>query len=95
MGSIVHRIKGKKDRFYPPFKIFPYEELAEVLKNDMTAFIEDRPTTNSFKRGTVWKASKKLSDMLGKKVAYKKGFMRLDDGDALEGYLFYIEGESI
>jgi len=84
-----------KNQIYPRFRILPYEELAEVLRGDGTAFFEDDPD-EPLKRGTVWKAAKKLSRMVGRKVVYKAVTLRLGEDkngmiDAINGYLFSVE----
>lgn len=91
--SNVHRVKnGKSLRRY---RFVPYEEIVGVLKKDGSAFLEetdDRP----LKPQTMWKAARKLSEIVGKKVGYYPSFLRLDrEGEAvyLVGYTFQLEGE--
>lgn len=90
----VHRVKGRE--VIPRYRLIPYEELVDVLKDDGAAFLED-DADKPLKRGTIWKAARKLSEMTKKKVVYKKVLMRLERNselvaDALEGYLFSLEG---
>lgn len=81
--SKVHRVKNNLIKHY---KLIPYSELEEVLKDDREAFLE-----GPFKRQTVWKAARKLSELMGKKVVAKKALLRLKSGESLEGYSFYIK----
>ena len=83
----VHESKGKK--VTKTFRKVPYEEFARVLKMDGEAFLEDTPS-DPLKRQTVWKAAKKLSEMIGKKVNYASGVLDVDDSP-LVGYLFSVE----
>jgi hypothetical protein len=73
------------------FRFIPYDEIVEVLKKGEDVFLEqdkERP----LKRSTMWRAAKKLSKMIGKKVRYDRALFRIDDIDVLEGYSFSIEG---
>jgi len=73
------------------YRMIPYEEFAEVLRQDGEAFLED-PEEGPLKRQTVWKAAKKLSQMVGKKVRYDRALFQVNNGeDYLEGYAFYLE----
>ena len=70
--------------------MIPYEEFAEVLRQDGEAFLED-PEEGPLKRQTVWKAAKKLSKMVGKRIRYDRALFQVDDGEVrLEGYAFSI-----
>jgi hypothetical protein len=87
----VHRVKDKKDliRYY---RIIPYSELVEILKEDGEAFFEDS-SEQRLKRQTVWKAARRLSEMLGKKVEVKRALLRVQNGESLEGYAFSLAEE--
>jgi hypothetical protein len=84
----VHRTKGKE--VIRRYRIIPYEELAEVLKRDDEAFLED--SENELKRGTVWKAARKLSEMIGKPVKSEKAYLRFQDDTIIAGYAFFVSG---
>jgi len=86
----VHRTNEKELIHHITYRFIPYEELKEILKNDGEAFLEDSDE-RPLKRSTVWRAAKKLSQMIGKKVVYDRALLRIDGVDALEGYAFSIE----
>jgi hypothetical protein len=81
----VHRVKNQKN-LIQYYRIIPYSELVEILRDDGEAFLE-----GPFKRQTVWKAGRRLSEMLGKKVTAKRALLRLENGDSLEGYSFSVD----
>jgi len=80
--SKVHRIKDRKN-LLKHYRIIPYSELVDILKEDGEAFLE-----GPFKRQTVWKAAKKLSELTGKKVVAERALLRLENGGSVEGYIF-------
>ena len=89
MGDIkIHESKGKK--VTKTFRKIPYEDFAKVLKKDGEAFLESTEN-DPLKRQTVWKAAKKLSEMVGKTVSYKAGLLDIEDDKVLTGYLFTVE----
>jgi hypothetical protein len=87
----VHRIKDKN--VIQHFKTIPYKDIIEVLLDDGIAFLEQ--TEPSLKRQTVWKAARRLSERLGKKVICRKRTLEIKDNDEttdiMDGYLFEIE----
>lgn len=83
----VHKVKNVED-VLPRYRIIPYGELVEVLKNDGLAFLEDDPEQR-LKRQTVWRACRKLSEMVGKQVRYKSAIINLK-GNPIEGYLLSL-----
>ena len=86
--SKVHRVKNNVIKHY---RIIPYSELADVLKADGEAFLQTTPEV-PLKRSTIWKAARRLSQMIGKTVRYDRALLRVDGVDVLEGYSFSIEG---
>ena len=84
----IHTSLGKK--VTKTFRKIPYEAFAKVLKEDGEAFLEDTES-DPLRRQTVWKAAKKLTDMIGKKVNYSSGVLAVEDVP-LVGYLFTVEG---
>jgi hypothetical protein len=91
--SKVHVVKDKNS-VVRHYRVIPYSELAEILKREDTAFLEDS-AEQRLKRQTVHKAARKLTGTVGKKVVAEKGFLKLDTGANLEGYLFsVVEPES-
>jgi hypothetical protein len=85
----LHRIE--KNNALRTYRLFPYDEIVKALKEDGKIFFANskgRP----LKAGTVWKASKTLSRMMGKKVTVKSGVYKLKDKTSLEGYIFILEG---
>jgi len=88
--SKIHRTKN--GNLIKTYRMIPYEDFSEVLKQDGEAFLED-PEQGPLKRQTVWKAAKKLSKMVGKKVRFDRALFQLDDEaeTRLEGYAFSVE----
>lgn len=88
----VHRTNNKKVIKHIKYCFIPYDELAEVLKSDGEAFLED-DEERPLKRSTIWRAAKKLSEMTGLRVRYDRALLRIDGVDVLEGYAFSIEDQ--
>ena len=82
--SKIHRTVGKKIIKHIRQTFIPYEELADLLKDDGEAFLEDAEE-RPLKRQTLWYASKKLSKMIGREVLYCRALLRVGD-EHLEGY---------
>jgi hypothetical protein len=85
----VHKTRGKE--VIRRYKIIPYEELAEVLRKDDEAFLEDGEGELKLKRGTVWKAARKLSEMVGQPVKCERAYLRFKDGTTIPGYSFFLK----
>ena len=83
----VHSVKGKE--VIKAYRLIPYDELTEVLKRDEIAFLED--SGQELKRGTVWRAARRLSETLGRRVVAERAYLRLEDGTYIPGYCFYLE----
>ena len=90
MSAKVHRTNEKELIRHITYRFIPYEELVEVLKNDGEAFLEDSDE-RPLKRTTIWRAAKKLTKLVGKKVVYDRALLRVDGVDVLAGYAFSIE----
>lgn len=90
--SKVHRTTNGEVIKHIKSVTIPYDEIIEVLKQDGEAFLE-ADEENPLRRQTVWKAAKKLSQVLGRKVRCDRALFRIDEVDALEGYAFSIEGD--
>ena len=88
--SKVHRINNGEVIKHIKSVTIPYDEIIDVLKQDGEAFLE-ADEENPLKRQTVWKAAKRLSLALGRKVRYDRALFRIDEVDALEGYSFSFE----
>lgn len=88
LNNRVHRVKGKKT--FRCFRIFPYDEIADILLKDGEVFFEDS-VEEPLKRQTVWKASRKLSELVCRKVVYEHRFLPLKNGGVMVGYLFRSE----
>jgi len=84
----VHRVKDRK-LLVRHYRVIPYSELVEILREDGAAFFEDSKE-EPLRRQTVWKAARKLSEMLKKKVIVEKTILRLKNGGSLEGYSFSV-----
>ena len=78
-------------KFTRHLRIFDYEDIAAILRTGDTAFFEET-SDQQLKRQTVWKAAKKLSVMLGKRVTAVYGSMKLSGNEIeIKGYLFAVE----
>jgi hypothetical protein len=89
--SKVHRVKDPK-RVVKRYRTIPYDELAEILKVGDEAFFEDS-SEQPLKRQTVWKAARRLSELVGKRVVAERALLRVQDGEAIEGYAFSLAEE--
>lgn len=90
--SRVHRVKDKR-QLIKHYRIIPYDELADILKEGGEAFFEDS-IDQPLKRGTVWRAARRLSEIVGKKVRADKALLKLEDGTLVAGYSFSVEESS-
>jgi len=88
--SKVHRVKNNKT-IIKRYRIIPYSELVPILKKDDLVFLEDDPN-DRLKPGTVWKAAKRLSELVGKKIVASRVLYQVAEG-SLEGYLFAVKAE--
>jgi len=86
--SRVHRVEDRNS-VIRHYRLIPYKELVQVLKEGDTAFLEDS-SEQKLKRQTVWKASRRLTVIVGKRVVAEKGFLKLENETNLEGYLFSV-----
>ena len=87
--SNIHRTKGKN--VLKTYRVIPYEEFSKILNEDGQVFLEDTGDP-PLRRQTVWRAAKRLTELVGKRVLYDRAALQVGDGDAyLEGYLFSIE----
>lgn len=84
----VYRTKGVAE-VIKRYRIIPYQELVKVLSDDGEAFLED--SGRELRRGTVWKAARRLSQLLGRPVRAGRAFLRFDDGTLIEGWSFWLE----
>jgi len=80
----VHRVKDNS--IVKHYRFIPYGELVEVLEKDGEAFLE-----GPVKRQTVWKAARRLSELVGRKVVASRALYQIDEKLSLEGYSFYIK----
>jgi len=87
--STIHRTKGKN--VLRTYRVIPYAEFSKILKEDGEVFLEDTGAP-PLKRQTVWRAAKKLTKMVEKKVLYGRALLQMEEGNSFfEGYLFSIE----
>jgi hypothetical protein len=84
----LHKVKD--NNVLARYRLFPYDEMVARLKKDGAIFFEDSKE-QPLRPGTVWKASRKLTAMMGKPVAAQKGLLKLETGANLEGYLFSVK----
>lgn len=87
--SRIHRITDKS-KVIRHFKILPYNEIAQILKTPGETVFFENSKEQPLKRQTMWKAAKKLTVMVGKKVVAQRGALKLNDEQALQGYLFSV-----
>ncbi len=88
-NSKVHRVKDQK-KVVTHYKVIPYGELLEILKQDGIAFFEDTKE-EPLKRQTVHAAARRLSGMVKQKVVARRSLLELENGRSLEGYLFRLD----
>ena len=86
----VHRTNNKKLLKHIRSVTIPYKDIIEVLEKDGEAFLE-ADEENPLKRQTIWKAAKKLSLLMEKRVRYDRALLKIDGEATLEGYSFSIE----
>ena len=94
MKPKVYRTKGKD--VVKRCRVIPYAELAEVLKKDDEAFLEDveEGSKEQLKRATIYKAARRLSVLVGRPVRVERAFFRIVQGPektAIPGYSFSLE----
>jgi len=88
--SRIHRVKGRN--VLKTYRVIPYEEFSKILREDGEVFLEDSGDP-PLRRQTVWRAARKLSEMVGARVLYSRALLQVEDGETFfEGYLFSIEG---
>ncbi len=85
----MHSVKGKE--VVKRYRVIPYDELADVLRREDEAFLEDGEGELRLKRGTVWKAARRLSELVGMPVRAERAFLRFEGGSVVEGYSFSVE----
>lgn len=87
--SKTHRTKGRN--VLKTYRVIPYEEFSKILREDGEVFLEDTGDP-PLRRQTVWRAAKRLAELVGKKVLYDRALLQVEgEGAYLEGYLFSIE----
>jgi hypothetical protein len=89
VGGKVHKVKGSNVEVIKRYRIIPYQELVAVLRDDGEAFLED--SDRELKRGTVWRAARRLSQLVGRRVRASKALLRFPDGTLIEGWSFSVE----
>ena len=88
----IHSVSDPS-QFTAHYRKFDYGEIAAILRKGDTVFFEDTEE-EPLRRQTVWKATKKLGAMVGKKVIAVYGSMKLNgDKDKMKGYLFSVVDE--
>ena len=87
----THKIVDVKDpsKFTRNYGVIDYKAMAETLKTGSNAFVFDSKEV-PLKPQTMWKAAKKLSKIVGKKVVAIHGKYQEDQSDAAVGYLFTV-----
>ena len=85
----LHRSRNRSIIKTFNYRFIPYNEIINALNEDGEVFLE-QDSERPLKRGTIWRAAKKLSEMMGKKVRSDRALLRIDGVDVLEGYAFSI-----
>jgi hypothetical protein len=80
-------------KFTRSYGILDYNAMVETLKTGANAFVYDTKEV-PLKPQTMWKAAKKLSAMLNKKVVAIRGYYLEENSDPSKGYLFTVEEKS-
>jgi len=68
--------------------MIPYPDLVKVLKKDDEAFLED---DGDLKRGTIWRAARRLSELVGCPVRAERAVLRFPNGKEVQGYSFSLQ----
>jgi len=89
-NSKVHQIEDNKN-IIKRYRIIPYDDLVSLLKKGDLAFLEDDPD-EPLKPGTVWKAARRLSELVGQKVTASRVIYTVKN-ISLEGYLFEAKAQ--
>lgn len=87
-GHRLYRVNDQQ--FIPRYTHIPYDEMIPILKRGENTFIEDL-AGKKFNNTTILRAARKLTGMVGKPVVARKGFLKIENGANLEGYLFSVE----
>jgi hypothetical protein len=82
-------LEAKGREIIKAYRLIPYSELVDVLRRDEIAFLEDSEV--KLRRGTIWAAARRLSEILGRRVVAERAYLRLEDGTYIPGYSFYLE----
>lgn len=90
--SKIHRVSDRKS-LVRSFRIIPYDDLAEILRDDGVAFFESSGEP-PLKRQTVWRAARRLSEMMKEQVIAEHCLYNLKDGKQLAGYAFSVKQKS-
>lgn len=88
----IHRVTDKS-KFIRSYKILPYEEIAQILKTPGETVFFESSKELTLKRQTIWKAARRLSEMVGKTVVAQRGVLKLNSESGVEGYLFVVIGQ--
>ena len=88
--TMIIRVKDKSG-FTRHYRKIDYTEFVIALRAGDSMFYENT-TDEPIKRQTVWKAAKKLSGIIGKKVVAVYGEKELD-GVKQKGYMFMVKTE--
>ena len=73
------------------YRKIPYDDLLALLRKDEMAFLE-HPDGSRLKRQTVHRASRSLSETLGKTVKYCEAVMQVAERN-IEGFLLEVSKE--
>lgn len=80
----VRRVR-ENDTIIKRWRVIPYDELRQALKEDGKAFVED------INRKTAWGASRRLSAMMSKPVRAEVAFFQLQgSNEKVKGYYFKV-----
>lgn len=86
MSTNVYSVNGNNVKKL--YKKIPYEELLAVLRKEGSVFLQ-HPDKNKFKRQTIHRATRVLTERLGKKVVYCEAIMSVVDKD-IDGFILEV-----
>ena len=85
MDRLKVRRVHESDAIIKSWRVIPYPELIQVLKEDGMAFVED------INRKTAWGASRRLTALMKNPVTAEVAFFQFKgSNDKAKGYLFKV-----
>jgi len=88
LESRLHKVQ-RDGLVVKTYRLLPYKDIIEILNTEDTAFFEDSKE-KPLKPGTMWKAARHLSELMGKTIRAQRGVLRLNASESVQGYLFFV-----